>query len=87
MLKNVLMAFTVKMVLRVDTPLEKKSPTLVSVQLGPFVRMESETCVHQEPTKTESVNQYASIVLQDITATIRISPIFQFMNVQKDNFV
>ena len=87
MLKNVLMAFTVKMVLRVDTPLEKKSSTLVSVQLGPFVRMVSETCVHQEPTKTESVNQYASIVLQDITATIRISPIFQFMNVQKDNFV
>ena len=82
-----LTVFTVKMVLRVDTLLEKKSPTLVSVQLGLFVRTESETCVHQEPTKTESVNQYVSTVLQDITATIRILPIFQFMNVQKDNFV
>ena len=70
MLKNVLTAFTVKMVLLVDTPLEKKSPALVSAQLGLFVRMESETCVHQELTKTESVNQYASIVLQDITATM-----------------
>ena len=82
-----LTAFTVKMVLRVDTPLERKSPALVFVQLDLFVRMELETYVHQEPTKTESVNQYASIVLQDITATIRISPIFHFMNVQKDSFV
>lgn len=70
MLKNALTVFTVKIVLRVDTPLEKKSQTLVYVQLGLFVRKESETCVNKEPTKIELVNQYALIVLQDITATI-----------------